>query len=95
MKFDFSEEKNRNLFETRGVTFYQAIEVISEKGVLLDFEHPNQKRYPGQRIFVIEMESHAYCVPYVEDGDTWYLKTLYPSRKFNYLLETEENDGEI
>ena len=90
MKFDFSEEKNRQLFEIRGVTFYQAIEAISEKGVLLDFEHPNQERYPRQRVFVIEMEGYSYCVPYVTDGDTLYLKTLYPSRKFSHLLKEEK-----
>jgi hypothetical protein len=93
VEFDFSEEKNKKLFEARGVTFYQAIEVISEKGVLLDFDHPNQNKYPGQRIFVLEIDDYAYCVPYIIDGDTLYLKTLYPNRKFSYLLETGENDG--
>ena len=78
------------MFEKRGVTFYQVIEAIAETGVLLNFEHPNKEKYPGQRMLVIEMNRYTYCVPYVEDGDVWYLKTIYPSRKFSYLLETEE-----
>ncbi|MFW5727510.1 MAG: hypothetical protein ACOCW5_02880 [Spirochaetia bacterium] len=43
MKFDFSHQKNRLLFEKRGVTFYNVIEAIAEKGVLLNFDNPNRK----------------------------------------------------
>ena len=94
MKFDFSQEKNKRIFETRGVSFYQAIEAIAEKGILLDFEHPNQDKYPGQHILVIEMEGYIYCIPYIINGDTWYLKTIYPNRKFHYLIDTEKKHEE-
>jgi uncharacterized DUF497 family protein len=96
MKFDFSEEKNKRIFENRGVSFYQAIETIAEKGVLLNIEHPNQDKYPDQHILVIEMEGYTYCIPYIIDGNTWYLKTIYPSRKFHHLIDLErENEEEI
>ena len=39
MKFDFSEEKNKRIFQTRGVSFYQAIEAIAEKGIIEDLEN--------------------------------------------------------
>ena len=68
------------------------IEAIAEKGILLDFTHPNTEKYPNQRILVVEIEGYAYCVPYVVEGDTWYLKTIYPSRRFKYLLEGK-SDG--
>ncbi len=71
----------------RGVTFPMVIEAIAEKGILLDFPHPNQERYPGQRVLVVELNGYAYCVPYAINGDTWFLKTIYPSRRFKYLLE--------
>jgi len=92
MQFAFGPVKNDLLRRRRGVSFPMVIEAIADKGILLDFAHPNQAKYPGQRVFVVELEGYAYCVPYVTDGDTWFLKTIYPSRKFKYLLEGD-NDG--
>jgi uncharacterized DUF497 family protein len=36
MEFDFNQEKNDLLFKKRGVTFYDVIESIAEKGILLN-----------------------------------------------------------
>jgi len=44
-------------------------------------EHPNQERYQGQQIHVIEMEGYVYLVPFVESEDEVFLKTIIPSRK--------------
>jgi hypothetical protein len=90
MTFDFSHEKNALLFEERGVTFYNVIESISEKGILLNFDNPNNEQYPNQKVFVVNINNYAYCVPYIVEGDTWFLKTIYPSRKFKYLIEGEK-----
>jgi len=87
MEFDFNEDKNKLLFDERGVTFQDAIHSIAEKGVLVDFPHPNTDRYPNQRILVVEVHGYTYCVPYVTNGEIIFLKTLFPSRKFMHLLE--------
>lgn len=92
MKFDFSQEKNELLFKNRGVTFYEVIESIAENGILLNFDHPNKEKYPNQKVFVVNIDNYAYCVPYVVDGDTWFLKTIYPNRKFKYLIEGGEDE---
>lgn len=86
MEFDFKQEKNDLLFKKRGITFYNVIESIVEKGILLNFDHPNQQEYPEQKILVININGYAYCVPYVIEGYKWFLKTIYPSRKFRYLI---------
>jgi len=65
MKFIFDEEKNKKLFKQRGVTFEQAIEVIANGEILLDFKHPKVKQYPNQRIMVIPIENYPYCIPYI------------------------------
>jgi len=53
-----------------------------EKGEVLDLlEHPNQERYPGQRIFMVEIDGYAYLVPFVETEKEVFLKTVIPSRK--------------
>jgi hypothetical protein len=92
MELAFRPEKNELLQRRRGVTFPMVIEAISTKGVLLDFDHPYQKKYPQQRILVVDLDGYAYCVPYIREGNTWFLKTIYPSRQFKYLLEGE-HDG--
>ena len=90
MKFDFNEEKNQLLLRERGVTFQEVIAAMLDKGVLADFPHPNTKRYPHQRILVVEMNGYTYCVPYVRDGAGLFLKTIFPNRGFLYLLEAEQ-----
>lgn len=86
MEFAFNEEKNEELFENRGVTFQNVIDAMNEKGILTDFRHPNIKKYPNQRIFVVEIENYTYCVPYVENNEKIFMKTIWPSRKFLKLL---------
>jgi hypothetical protein len=78
------------LLRERGVTFQAVIKAILDKGVLADFPHPNADRYPNQRILVVEIDSYTYCVPYVADGATMFLKTIFPSRKFMHLLEGDK-----
>lgn len=89
MNFDFNPEKNELLISERNVSFYDIIESIAEKGVLLDFEHPNKEKYPNQRIFVVEFQNYTYCVPYIFGNGIYFLKTIFPSRKFMKLLDGE------
>jgi hypothetical protein len=53
--------------------------VAIEEGRILD-DLPNPVRV-GQRIFIVEIDAYAYVVPYVTDGETIFLKTMFPSRK--------------
>ncbi|ACL74361.1 BrnT family toxin [Thioalkalivibrio sulfidiphilus] len=73
--------KNALLRSERGVSFEDVVFHISVGDILDTLEHPNQERYPGQRIHVIEIEGYAYLVPYVETADEVFLKTIIPSRK--------------
>jgi uncharacterized DUF497 family protein len=70
MIFDFNQQKNDQLFKERGISFQNVIETISEKGILLHFEHPNKKQYPNQKVLVVNINEYAYCIPYVVDKDT-------------------------
>jgi hypothetical protein len=44
-------------------------------------EHPNRKKYAGQKMYVMDINNYIYLVPFVEDGNGIFLKTLFPSRK--------------
>ena len=79
--FRWSPEKNQTLLRERGVSF-ESIVVAVESGGLLDIlAHPNQAKYPRQRVLVVACDSYAYLVPFVEEEDYFFLKTVIPSRK--------------
>ncbi len=82
MKYlNWNSEKNELLKKERGISF-EIMAFQIEVGNILDIiDHPNQDKYPGQRIFVIEFEEYAYFVPFVENDDEVFLKTIIPSRK--------------
>lgn len=79
--FNWNPEKNEWLQRERGISFEIVIYQIEAGNVLDILEHPNQEQYPDQKIFVIEFEEYAFLVPYIEDDDQIFLKTIIPSRK--------------
>lgn len=90
--FSWNEEKNELLREERQVSFEDVVFYI-DQGFLLDIlEHPNQEKYKGQKIFVVQMDNYAYLVPFIEDEREVFLKTIIPSRKATkkYLKGSEE-----
>jgi uncharacterized DUF497 family protein len=79
--FRWSAEKNEQLRQERGVSF-EEITAAAEAGGLVDVvAHPNPGRYPAQRILVVQLAGYAYLVPFVEEADALFLKTIIPSRK--------------
>jgi uncharacterized DUF497 family protein len=90
--FSWSEEKNEFLKAERQVSFEDVVFYI-ERGFLLDvLEHPDQEKYKGQKIFVVQMDDYVYLVPFVEDDREVFLKTIIPSRKATkkYLKGSEK-----
>ena len=79
--FDWNAQKNRLLARERALTFERVVLAIAEGGLLDVLEHPNQERYGGQRLFVVDVDGYAVLVPFVEDGERVFLKTIVPSRK--------------
>lgn len=90
--FSWSEEKNELLKAERQVSFEDVVFYI-EMGFLLDvLEHPNQEKYKGQKIYVVQMDDYVYLVPFTEDEHEVFLKTIIPSRKATrtYLKGSEK-----
>ena len=77
----WSNEKNEWLKEHRGVCFEQVVISLEKEDVLEILDHPNQEKYPAQKVAIIDIEDYAYLVPYVEDEEGIFLKTIIPSRK--------------
>jgi len=79
--FDWNDEKNHQLRDARGITFEEIVYHITHGGLLDTIQHPSQSAYPGQRIFVVNVEGYACLVPFVENDEFYFLKTIIPSRK--------------
>ena len=85
-------EKAKALLENKdrqGVGFEDCVIALEEGRLLDDLSHPTRE---NQRILVLEIYGYAYVVPYVvEEDGTFFLKTVFPSRKHHaqYLGNTE------
>ena len=93
--FRWSPDKNAQLIQERGVSFEQVVVAVEVDGPRDVVSHPNPKKYPDQRILVVSWDGYAYLVPFVEEADHYFLKTIIPSRKAtrNYLKKGEA-DGD-
>ena len=79
--FDWNDAKNEILKKTRGVSFEQ-VELAIALGDLIDrVKHPNSAKYPNQEVFLVKIEDYIYSVPYVEDDERIFLKTIIPNSK--------------
>lgn len=78
---NWNPDKNRKLIEERGISFENIVFFLQSGCLLDDILHPNTEKYPSQRVFVVEMDSYEYLVPYVENEEEIFLKTVIPSRK--------------
>lgn len=79
--YSWSPEKNDTLKRERDISFEDVVFHIEAGDEVDIFEHPNQDRYPGQKVSVVLIEGYAYLVPFVESEDGIFLKTIIPSRK--------------
>ena len=78
---DWPEDKNQQLKRDRGINFEQVLVAIEAGNILDIVEHHNPKQYPDQKIFIIAIANYVYLVPFVEDDEKVFLKTIIPSRK--------------
>ena len=79
--FRWNHQKNTELKAERDITFEQMVLAIESDGLLDVVQHPNTDKYPNQLIFVVAYEDYIYLVPFVEESEYYFLKTIIPSRK--------------
>ncbi len=82
-KIEWNLEKNKQLKEQRGVCFEDVENAINDDRILDILPHPNQEKYPHQKILVVKINNYIHYVPFVEDEDKYFLKSIIPSRKHN------------
>lgn len=79
--FVWNKLKNEKLKKERNLSFEIIMHQIENKKILAVEDHPNQKKYPNQRMLIVELKNYAFIVPFVESDDKIFLKTIIPSRK--------------
>jgi len=82
MKYhSWNNEKNEKLKKERDISFEDVLFYIEHGKLLAILKHTNPKRYPGQNIYIVEINNYVYLVPFVETENEIFLKTIIPSRK--------------
>ena len=81
MKYlNWNPDKNEILKRERGISFEEIAFLIESDQIIGIEENPG---YPNQKMYVLEVENYAIIVPYVENDDEMFLKTVFPSRKYS------------
>ncbi len=78
--FDWNDDKNILLQQKRGISFEEIVIEIDSGNLLDRIKHPNKEKYPNQMIFFVQKEDYVFAVPFVEDENTIFLKTIIPDR---------------
>ena len=76
----------------RKLSFEMVLEKLERQDILAKRSHPDTKRYPHQFIFVVELDGYICYVPFVENDEEIFLKTIIPSRKLNKEFKGAENE---
>jgi uncharacterized DUF497 family protein len=91
--FRWGPEKNDQLMLERGISFEQMVVAVQAGGLLDVLAHPNPSKYPNQKVLVVASDGYACLMPFVEQEDHFFLKTVIPSRKAtrDYLNQGEQD----
>ena len=86
MLIEWDEKKNELLKKERGLSFEMVLEAIEDGRVLDDYSHKNAS-YSHQRILIIKLDNYPVMVPYVQDGENIFLKTMFHNRKLKGVYD--------
>ena len=89
MKFDWDPEKNEQLKEERGISFEEIALLLGSGYLWKVTKHWNEEKYPNQRVFLLPIDDYIHAVPFVKEGDTYFLKTIFRTRKLTKLYKKE------
>lgn len=92
--FRWNHDKNETLKIERGISFEVVTLAIEADGLLDELCNPNTGKCPNQSVLVVAFDGYVYLVPYVEEPEYYFLKTIIPSRKAarDYLLRSNQNE---
>jgi len=89
---NWNTEKNELLKKTRKISFEEIIIAINNDNIIDTVIHPNQEKYPNQKMYIISINDYIHVVPFVENENEIFLKTIIPSRKQTKKYNKNENE---
>jgi hypothetical protein len=81
MIFNWNNDKNKWLITNRKISFEQIVVAIENGSFVQILKHPGLN-FPNQFMILVAIDDYIYCVPVVVSEDEYFLKTIYPSRKY-------------
>ena len=92
--FRWNHDKNAELKTERGISFEEVVLAIEADGMLDVVRHPYSGKYPNQLVFIVALDGYVHLVPFVEEAEYYFLKTVIPSRKAtrDYLLRRNNDE---
>ena len=92
--FRWNHDKNEELKVGRGISFKEIVLAIEADGILDVVRHPNSGKYPNQLVYIVALDGYVHLVPYIEEAEYYFLKTVIPSRKAtrDYLLRKNRHE---
>ena len=91
--YNWSEEKNNFLKKSeRNISFEDIISAIENGKVIEIIDNPSSN-HNDQKCYVIDIDDYVYLVPFVNNDNEIFLKTVFPSRKHTkFYLTNRRND---
>ncbi len=82
MLFRWDNDKNAQLKKERNVSFEQVLVAIESDNLIDILDHPDKEKHPNQVLMLVSINDYVYAVPTVIEKDEFFMKTIYPSRKY-------------
>ena len=90
MRYEWDPKKNEWLKAERNISFEKIVFHLAHGDVWKLADHPDQKNYPGQKIYFVIVDERIYLVPHVIEKDYIFLKTIIPSRQATRAYKREQ-----
>jgi len=82
LEIEWDADKNKKLRADRGISFLEVEKRISSDEIVDVIKHPNEDKYPGQEMILIEVNNYICVIPFIVNEGKMFLKTLFLSRKY-------------
>ena len=79
-EIEWNETKNTLLKEQRNVCFEDVLFAVEGEKVL-DIVKNSSNNHDTQYCLIVEISDYAYVVSFVENGEKFFLKTIFPSKR--------------
>ena len=74
-------KKNEWLKKERNISFEDIAMLLAVGQLWKTAAHPNPKKYPNQRVFLVPVDGYIFFVPFVIEDIRFFSKPPFPTEK--------------